>query len=521
MAVCVLSAKAFAQMPKSYRLDTSGTSSLPPTNAVNDIVAREDTIWFGTELGLSLTTDRGSSWKNFAGTSGFDSKGTSALAVRDSLVWTATGYTTSLAGQNVQTGGGLYYSTDRGSTWTYIPQPIDYQPSAGILFDTITYGSNTIRALAITVPQQNITFDIALAGGTVWTASWAGMLRKSTDLGATWQRVVLPPDNLDSIDTSMTLDFDLSPVSRYFTLNGRTDSLIGSYNYSLFSLYASDDGTIWAGSAGGINKSTDGGISWRKFSHQNQIHAISGNFVVALRGQRWRNTQILWAATVNANDTTEIKGVSFTEDGGQTWKTTLLGEWAHNIATRDSLVYVVTDNGVFRSSDFGESWVRSGTIYDALNLQRFVSTAVYAVDVQGDTVWIGGPEGIAYTIDSPSQPFGSEWHILRTAEQVFTARRTYAFPNPFSPAFEPVRIHYSLDGFSSTADAPVTIRIFDFSMQPVRTLLQNANRRGGQEYDEVWNGRSDKNAVVANGVYFYRVEIEGQSPLWGKILVVR
>ena len=48
--------------------------------------------------------------------------------------------------------------------------------------------------------------------------------------------------------------------------------------------------------------------------------------------------KIIWAATVNANDPDEIKGVSYSSDGGNTWNTTLLGEWAHNIAVKDSVI---------------------------------------------------------------------------------------------------------------------------------------------------------------------------------------
>jgi len=57
---------------------------------------------------------------------------------------------------------------------------------------------------------------------------------------------------------------------------------------------------------------------------KNQDHPISGNFVVALKEQRWRTRRIIWAATVNATDPDEIKGVSYSEDAGDTWKTTCL-----------------------------------------------------------------------------------------------------------------------------------------------------------------------------------------------------
>ena len=58
-------------------------------------------------------------------------------------------------------------------------------------------------------------------------------------------------------------------------------------------------------------------------------------------------------------------------------------------------------------------------------------------------------------------------------------------------------------------------------MQPVRTLMQKALRQSGQEYDEIWDGKNDRQNYVANGVYFYRVEVSDESPIWGKILVIK
>ena len=225
----------------------------------------------------------------------------------------------------------------------------------------------------------------------------------------------------------------------------------------------------------------------------------------------------MWAATVNAEASDEQRGVSYSFDGGSTWSTTLLGEFAHNIAFYDSIVYVVTDNGLFRSSDFGNSWIKSGTILDQTNLQRFASTELYAVAAEGDTIWTAGPDGIAYTLDSPANPFGSFWKVFRTYVPVGSSPKTYSYPLPFSPNQEVVRIHYGMRG----QDAPVTIRIFDFAMQPVKTLLRNAMRTANSEQDEIWDGRDGRGRRVANGVYFYSVEIGGSGPAWGKILVIQ
>jgi hypothetical protein len=477
---------------------SAGTSSLPPSNSINVLVTSRDTMWVGTSRGVTYTTD-GSFWQNQP-----ENPGISAIAINDKIVWSAVGYAVNKDGDFIDTGGGLDWSSDRGMTWNHVPQPVDQGT-----VDTLTYGMNQIPTLAITVPQQNITYDIALTSSAVWIASFAGMLRKSTDLGQTWERVVLPPDNLNSISPNDTLDFDLSPA-------GGNLGLQENLNHRVFSVYASSDSVIWVGTAGGINRSSDGGLSWRKFSHQNQTSPISGNFVVAINEQVVPGRRILWASTVNAADTDEEEGVSFSADSGNTWKTTLLDERTHNISFQDSIVYVASDRGVFRSSDMGESWLRNGTIIDPTNGQRFTSQAIYAVATRGDTVWVGGSDGIAFTLDSPVEPFGTTWHVLRTYKPVGVSSTTYSFPLPFSPDEEPVRIHYGTKGKT----LPVTIKIFDFGMIPVRTLIQNAVRTGTVDHDEVWDGTTDRGVRVTNGVYFYRIELGGETE-WGKIMVLQ
>ena len=53
----------------------------PNSNGITDIVALGDTVWLGTDGGVSLTTDGGNSWTNFFGTPAFGSEGISALGM--------------------------------------------------------------------------------------------------------------------------------------------------------------------------------------------------------------------------------------------------------------------------------------------------------------------------------------------------------------------------------------------------------------------------------------------------------
>lgn len=483
---------------------TSTSSSRPAGNGITDIVIAGDTIWLGTGKGLSRSTDAGRTWTNYYGSAAFGEEDISAISVLRNEVWVATAHTTERNGESLPEGSGLRYSSDGGETWRVIAQPRDINN-----VDTLYYNSfSVIRALGVTTTIQNITYDIAATDSGVWIASWAGMIRRSTDKGLTWSRVILPPDNLDHISPQDTLHFDLSPSSGLL-------GLAASYNHMGFSIVAAGPTDIWVGTAGGIDHTTDNGRSWTKYSHQNQTAAITGNFIVGLRIQNFGGQRIIWAATVNANDASEKRGVSWTENGGTSWKTALQGEFVHNIGTKDSIVYACTDNGLLRSSDRGLSWSTTGPIFDQSTKEQIRTTKFYCAASRGDSVFLGSNDGLSFTPDNQLHPFGSEWHVARAYRPLTTVREVYAYPNPFSPDDEVLRIHYA------AGDSPsrVTIRVFDFGMNLVRTVLQNAQRIG--ELDEIWDGRDDHHRQVANGTYFYHVVVNDGTPMWGKVMVLQ
>lgn len=491
----------------------NAVSSTLNSNSVSDMLISGSTIWLGTGKGLSRSTDGGATWIHYYNTSAFGTEDVSAIAVHGNEVWVATAHTVERDGQSLPEGSGLRYSPDWGETWQSFPQPLDKNN-----IDTLYYNAySTIRALGITTAINNITYDIAVTDSAVWITSFAGEARKSTDKGRTWQRVILPPDSRDRITLTDTLAFDLSPTSGAV-------GLLGSYNHRAFSVLAEDNNTIWIGSAGGINKSTDGGRSWTKFTHQNQALPISGNFVVGMAQQIIGSEHILWAATVNANDQNEKRGISWTADGGLTWKTSLSGEFVHNVGINGGIVYAVTDNGIFRSADRGVSWSSTGTIYNENTKQRITSSKFYCAASLGTTAWFGGNDGVACSVDNSNTQFGSKWTILRAAQTLASKTDTYAYPNPFSPDDEVVRIHYfttSTGAYVGPGSVSTTIRIFDFGMNLVRTLIQNAQRTTSLATDEIWNGRDDNRRQVANGVYFYQVIVGTGDPVWGKIIVLQ
>lgn len=429
----------------------------------------------------------------------FSSDGIYAIALRGDTIWAATGFIRDLDGQSVQTGSGYAYSIDNGVSWNSTPQPLDASSDS-----LVSYGSNVVRFLPIIVREQNVTFDVALSNTHVWIASWSSGLRRSSNLGQTWERVVLPNTNLNSIRPTDSLgDYRIDPRRHN--------------NFLAFAVFVQNDTTIWAGTAGGINKSTDGGSSWVKFTPFNQVSSILGNWVIAIAGQQLDTVYRVWTTNWRAEQQSEQFGVSYTDDGGRIWRNLLHGIRAYDFAFKDSIAYIATEEGLYRTPDGGLSWTRSGTIIDHENGQRITTSSFFSVGVIGDTVFAGTGGGMVKTIDNASHPFGQKWQVMRTYQPLADRSSTYAYPNPFAPDRQSVRLHYATGG----VPASVTVEVFDFGMNRVRTIVKDAQRTGATEFDEVWNGRNDSGDPVANGVYFYRVTINGDDRVWGKVLVLQ
>lgn len=490
------------------------SSENPASNSISDIIVIGDTVWLGTSRSVSLSTDGGESWTNFYGTSPLGDESISAIGYNDGTFWAATANSVDVSGQSLPQGTGLKFTTDLGQTWTSIPQPIDAEDDSVEI-----YGTNHIRALPVTVTIQNLTYDIAFTKNTVWISSFAGGLRKSTNNGQSWQRVVIPPDYLNEIDTTDALDFCLSPVAGNFCAEN-------NLNHRVFSVIEVNDSTLYVGTAGGINKSTDNGISWKKFSHSNQDEPISGNFVVAL-GYDSVNDMI-WGATWKAEGEAEFYGVSSSSNGGDTWQTFLDDERSHNFGFAAGDVMTTTDNGAFRSASNGTSWILPGPIIDNKSNLKLGTNIFYSAASNDVNTFLGTADGLVRYTENSAGPWAGEWKLYIASQQLTSVSETYAYPNPFSPKLDQLKIKYSTGGKT----ASVTIRIFDFAMNYVSTVVQNVQR--GNSFNQIdgndleangvidfWDGKDAAGNIVPNGVYFYRVEVDGADPVFGKILVLQ
>jgi hypothetical protein len=513
LIILLVSGQSFSQMrPETYSLNSekkylSKTNSANPvSNSISDIITIGDTVWLATTKGVSVSFDRGNNWTNFYGQQPFGEDGISAIGYNKGVVWAATVTTKEVSGVGfVDVGTGLKYTINNGATWMSVPQPVD-----DLADSVVIYGINRLRALPVTVAEQNLTYDFAFTPGAVWITSWAGGLRRSTDMGHTWQRMVLPPDDMNSINPNDTLDF-------CYAASGGSYCNTGNYNHVSFSVLAVDDTVLYVGTADGINKTTNAGDqypAWVKFNHTNQDEPISGNFVTALAYNV--NDNIIWASTWKANDENEFYAVSSSTDGGASWNTFLKDEKPHNFGFKGLDVIAATDDGAFRSSDEGGSWILPNNIVDKNSGVALSDVAFYCAASQGEDIWLGSGDGLAKLTETGF--WSGDWKIYFASAPVESANETYCYPNPFSPKLDILKIKYSTGGVNKK----ITIRIFDFAMNIVKTVIQNADRiKTLDDAPDKWDGRDENGDIVPNGVYFYRIDFDSGDPVFGKIIVLQ
>jgi len=481
-----------------------------PSNFVQVLEAQGDSLWIGPLL--HVTPDEGQSFAVAEADSLSDSRNqVFALDVEGPLLWAGLAFGTGDGGSGA---GGFVFSDDGGETFTYRFPPLD-----ALTDTTVAYGNNALTATPITTESNSAPtgIDVDPVTEAVWSANGFGGIRRSTGQGQSWQRVVLPPGDRAAIFPDSTYDFVVGPP----TGDG------GSLNHVGFSVLVDETGTVWAGTAGGVNRSQPedvmaGGRIWRRFAYDGTPGGLTGNRVVALAEQPQPGRNPVWMATWSANQAASDRqrfGVTVTRDGGATFETALVGTRIFDFAFHGGRVYAA-GGSLYISDDGGRTWrtVRSFPLDDA---SRFLPSdpGVRAVATTRTALWVGTEEGLL------RQRFGTDtWTLFRadvplnpeTPSEDVPRADTYAYPNPFSPAADRiVRIRYAV-GSAQT----VEVRIFDFNMNLVRRIVDDAQPAGAEGAAEtVWDGTDSGGLRVPNGPYFYTVDTDART-VRGKILLV-
>jgi photosystem II stability/assembly factor-like uncharacterized protein len=289
--------------------------------AVAGVPGRPRTFYMGsTGGGVWKTTDGGTTWKNVSdGFFGTGSVGAIAVAPSDpNVVYVGMGEAP-VRGVTSSHGDGVYRSTDAGKTWTHL-------------------GLEKTRQISrIQVHPEDPDLVFVAAQGNQWKPTPERGIYRSTDGGATWTLVLHVDEGTGASDLSM-------------------DPTNPRILYAAFWTHRRKPWQIVSGGKGsGLFKSTDGGETWTRLTKG--LPEMMGKVGVAVSPA---NPERVWAI-IEADE----GGLYRSDDAGKTWtrvnKNRLLRarSWYYTAVTADPLdaetVYVM-NAPLLRSTDGGRTF---------------------------------------------------------------------------------------------------------------------------------------------------------------------
>ena len=300
--------KAAVPLVSSAQLAALKARSLGPAimgGRVSDIAVdpqNADTFYLGLATGgLWKTANAGASFAPLFDKQPVSSIGAVAVAPSNpKVLWVGTGEANDRNSSGW--GKGVFRSTDGGETWT----------PAGL------EGSRAIARIVAHPTDVNTAWAAVM--GDLWTPGGERGLFKTTDGGKSWKAVLKAPGPLDTRVGCGDVVLDpTTPTTLYATLYARQRTP-WSFTYGTAASEGKD--------VGGIFKSLDGGLTWRKLT----------------QGLPTQTGRI--GLDVSRSQPNIVMAVVQSDEGGTVGIDDLLSR----------------KGGVFRSKDGGESWARTSAL---------------------------------------------------------------------------------------------------------------------------------------------------------------
>ncbi len=232
--------------------------------------------------GVWKTTDAGRTWAPIFDDQPTGSVGSIAVAPSDpNVVYVGSGE--GLHRPDLSTGDGIYRSLDAGRTWTRLGLR-DAQQIPRIDVD----------------PRNPNRLFVAALGHPYGPNEERGIFR-SLDGGKTFQKVLYKDENTGGNDVDIDPE---NPNVVYATL---WEERQGPW-----------ENAVWAGTGGGIFKSTDGGTTWKPLT-TGLPHVVQANLAISSADHRRLYASVAYLEQPGTSASRGTTGIFRSDDAGQTW----------------------------------------------------------------------------------------------------------------------------------------------------------------------------------------------------------
>lgn len=144
-------------------------------------------------------------------------------------------------------------------------------------------------------------------------------------------------------------------------------------------------------------------------------------------------------------------------------------------------------------------------------------------------LWIATSEGLFVAKNEVAgKDNTSAFTLVKLAPKLSAGlKKTYARPGIISPGISDCTFIYNI----KADEADVTIRVFDYNMDHVKTIIHKQRRFSGTnggplgrstvESEDRWNGKNAQGRDCAPGLYYYKITTSSGERAFGKIVIAR
>ncbi len=354
----------------------SSNTGLTSSRVYSITATASDQLFAGTDISIFRSTNAGNNWQEIK-------KGLGIAAVAALALNNTNGYV--FAGTD-RTNLGLFRSTDNGANWKAVNNGL------------------TAPAISAIVVSPN---------GHVLASATYDRVFRSTDNGDNWAETGFQ-QQINAFAINRTNGY-IFAAAGYSALNGVFRSIDNGYNWTattlsgmnVFTVAATANGTIFAGTNSGIFRSTDNGDSW----------------VLTYTGMP-SNTTVLALAVNDASGTllagTALRGIFRSVNNGNSWQATSVTNVTVNALASNTVgnFFAGTEQGCYRTLDDGVSWaaLNSGLTVSSIRALAINNKNMIFAGTNGGGVFQGqsGPLSATPTIQpevAATHEIGAEFSV--------------------------------------------------------------------------------------------------------------
>ncbi|MFQ5453061.1 MAG: hypothetical protein ACE5D6_02605, partial [Candidatus Zixiibacteriota bacterium] len=504
---------------------------------ISDFAVIQNRLYLAAEeAGLYVSNDTGMTWMHI-----FVDSSDITSANRRNIVHALNGW-----GDTLQVG------TDSGLVQLFLSPGGLIDSSRFYVFDEGAFSST--KVIRIKTQVFNLT-DIIWTINRPLTIDGTPIVGRSDDGGITWDTMQVGVNSNDINffgdttfvvgDAGVRFSTDSTNPSKIYEINEIVDSVtVDSFNDDTITVMQVLGDTVFFGSNNGFAISLDRGDNYNIYrinkdtlaadlvlQYSSSIFGITGDFIPAI-GVQYFPDEFAIVYTSNRPAFGGSEGISAgymlpvidtilgdTLSYARIWSS-IYDKFAWNFAFDGDIVYAATNGGLIYSH------VDSAAqgIWDTLSLEDSLGNAlvlegtpVFGVEVIDSFLWVGTDDRtVRVNLNNLSEQ--TSFFVI---DNTTPADEVYAFPVPFSYARnQVVEFHFVVEN-----DAYVTLEIYDFAMNQVRSVIDNVFFPAGiyptfGSGRKTWDGYNKRGDKVAVGMYYFKVEYSTGEVHWGKLAVI-